>query len=297
MTNSVQQRQARSAGFSLVELLVVMALTMIVTMAIVGIYRTSQHTAVSSDQTVELQQNLRFALDQMGRDIRMAGFLVDKGTLTPIVSAPAATVNADIDDCTDLGDTCFTLRTGTDTGRVARLTGVAGNFVVAATQEMADLFAVNDRVRLVRPADKSLIGAEAQVISKNALQIELTAGTAALSSPGDMLVRIPAGAAYPRTISYFLFDAVNGDACATGENCELRRLVSDGNSELVASGFDFLSLSYILKSGAETAAPAAASLADIVAVRVSISGATRGIDPSNPPKRRAITELVALKNL
>jgi prepilin-type N-terminal cleavage/methylation domain-containing protein len=61
-------------GLTLIELLIAMV---IVSALVGGIYRTfisQQHTYVVQEQVVDMQQNLRMAINQMVREIRMAGF-------------------------------------------------------------------------------------------------------------------------------------------------------------------------------------------------------------------------------
>ena len=61
-------------GFTLVELIVAMAMTGIVMAAIYSTYKSQQDSYVAQEQVAEMQQNLRAALYMMTRDIRMAGF-------------------------------------------------------------------------------------------------------------------------------------------------------------------------------------------------------------------------------
>ncbi len=63
-----------SRGMSLVELLVVLAVSGIVMAAMYGIFIGQQRNYGIQDQVVELQQGLRAAMDRMTREIRMAGY-------------------------------------------------------------------------------------------------------------------------------------------------------------------------------------------------------------------------------
>jgi len=61
-------------GLTLIELLIVLVISSIL---IAGIYRTfihQQHTYTVQEQVVDMQQNVRMAINQMVREIRMAGF-------------------------------------------------------------------------------------------------------------------------------------------------------------------------------------------------------------------------------
>ena len=61
-------------GFTMVELLVAMAMTAVVMAAVYTLYKTQQDSYIAQDQVVEMQQNVRASLYQMARDMRMAGF-------------------------------------------------------------------------------------------------------------------------------------------------------------------------------------------------------------------------------
>jgi len=71
-------------GMTLIELLIAMV---IVAVLVAGIYRTfvsQQHTYTVQEQVVDVQQNVRMAITQMVRDIRMAGFgRIDSKTFGP----------------------------------------------------------------------------------------------------------------------------------------------------------------------------------------------------------------------
>jgi len=61
-------------GITLIELLIVLVISSIL---IAGIYRTfihQQHTYTVQEQVVDMQQNVRMGINQMVREIRMAGF-------------------------------------------------------------------------------------------------------------------------------------------------------------------------------------------------------------------------------
>lgn len=272
---------ANSGGFSLVELLIVVMMMGIVTMGIYSLYESTQRTATTQDEVVELQQNLRVAMDQIARDIRMAGFMIDGAPLS------AASANA------------VTLRTATPSGKMAR---VVANFtsstsadvdVTVANSDMVDLFesgASGDWVRIIRPPDltEPLVDSF-QVASKNRTTRRLTltnfsaAGTD--YQQGDIIVRIKtSGTTLPRTISYAL------------DGTDLERTADDGDEKL-ASKITGLAFSYLLDSGPETSTPA--NLAEIKAVRVTLTAQAVTQDAaSGAPvtKTRTLTSIIALRN-
>lgn len=61
-------------GFTIVELFVALVLSSLVVIAIYSAYTIQQKTYTAQNQVVEMQQNLRAAMDVMTREIRMAGY-------------------------------------------------------------------------------------------------------------------------------------------------------------------------------------------------------------------------------
>jgi type IV pilus assembly protein PilW len=103
------RHKAYQAGFTLVELMIVVALSGIVMAAVYSIYIAQQKSYIAQDQVVEMQQNIRAALDLMEREIRMAGYDIGGDTGASITLASAGQIsfsldNNDDDDLDDLGE-------------------------------------------------------------------------------------------------------------------------------------------------------------------------------------------------
>ncbi len=85
-------------GFTLIEIMIAMLVGGLVTGAIYSSFISQQQNALIQDQIVEIQQNMRAAVDIMTREIRMAGFDDTEKThleLTPasvLVAGPAQIV-------------------------------------------------------------------------------------------------------------------------------------------------------------------------------------------------------------
>src|SRR3989338_3115761 len=62
------------AGFSLLEALVSLSLFAFVLVTILMVYDFTQQTYVRGEAKADLQQNVRVALDQIVRDVRLAGY-------------------------------------------------------------------------------------------------------------------------------------------------------------------------------------------------------------------------------
>lgn len=68
------RRQKHQRGISLIELLVSMAIALLVLAGVVQTFLTSKQSYLYNEQLAFIQENARFALDQMTREIRLAGY-------------------------------------------------------------------------------------------------------------------------------------------------------------------------------------------------------------------------------
>ena len=64
----------RAGGFTLIELLIAMSIFLLILLGIYNVFDTNRQTYVSGTRKVDVQQNARVALDQIAREIRMAGY-------------------------------------------------------------------------------------------------------------------------------------------------------------------------------------------------------------------------------
>ncbi|HLZ33392.1 MAG TPA: prepilin-type N-terminal cleavage/methylation domain-containing protein, partial [Nitrospira sp.] len=62
------------AGFTLIELMVGLAVGVIVMAAAFSILTMTRKSLQANEQTVDMQQNVRMAMEMMSRDIKLAGF-------------------------------------------------------------------------------------------------------------------------------------------------------------------------------------------------------------------------------
>jgi prepilin-type N-terminal cleavage/methylation domain-containing protein len=81
----------RTSGFTMVELLVAMALTLLIASAIVGLAIGADRLARTQSRMIDAQQRGRVVAEMIGRDLRLAGAGVDRG---PMVGALAQVVPA-----------------------------------------------------------------------------------------------------------------------------------------------------------------------------------------------------------
>ncbi len=89
--------ESRQKGFTLVELIVATAVTLVVLAAIFMTYKSQQDSYVSQEQVAEMQQNLRAAFYMMARDVRMAGYDPTGVAGAGMVAANANNINFTMD--------------------------------------------------------------------------------------------------------------------------------------------------------------------------------------------------------
>jgi type IV pilus assembly protein PilW len=67
-------RLLKTSGFTMIELMISVAIFSIVTLAAFAVLSSGHQLSVTMDQTVQVQQNVRMALDLIARDVRMTGY-------------------------------------------------------------------------------------------------------------------------------------------------------------------------------------------------------------------------------
>jgi type IV pilus assembly protein PilW len=93
-------------GFTLIEIMITLAISGIIMAAIYSAYISQQRTYLAQEQVVEMQQNLRAALDMLARETRMAGYdpTGAAGASFTTASAGQMSFTQDITDNAGTGD-------------------------------------------------------------------------------------------------------------------------------------------------------------------------------------------------
>lgn len=286
-------------GFSLVELIIVCGMVGLVMAAIFTLYQAHQRTAYTQEEVVEVQQNLRIAMDSISRDLKMAGFMVPGGT-NPLGVATATTL---------------TINTASQGGKYARIVSanqtvtLALNDIINLSVDSVDNFDSNDVnnsvVRIIKPQNSeqavsisfTITGVNPSAVCGTAaapcLILKANAGGSGSIGKSDIIARTGTilSESYPNTIAY-LVDS-SGE-CPTGQNCIQR---DPGTAAIVANNIKAagLSFGYILDNGTETSVP---DLTQIRAVRVTITGETVVTTAlsGGQAKQRQIASIVRIRN-
>lgn len=292
-------------GFTIVELLVAMAILGVLTAGIFSLYNTQHKVTHVESDVVDVQQNLRMAIDRLTKDVRMAGFALTAGSGNPV---GAAGDNAGLG-----GSDTFTINTSSASATSTRIdadltatvsTDSSITFTVLADE--AGLFTVGDVVRIINPGDRSQPAETSFTVTAiDAAGPTLTVlpGTSAGAADfrrGFLIVKTGSAPpdTFPNTVQYCLGPA-SGCApsvvCPAG-NC-LMRIVngSADESSIVASNISQMQLSYVTDSGAESGAPS--DLSQVRDVVMTLSGQTAATAAlSGAPKTREMTASARLRN-
>lgn len=281
-----KNRKNRQAAFTLVELIVVVAILGVVTVAISNLYISTQRTAGTTEEVSDVQQNIRVAVDFLTRDIRNSGLLIPAGQ--PAVSAAPYFLCRDLDtdgDCADAGEFfSFTVQTASPLGKIARvLTAFTSltnptddNPVEVTAADMVDLFdsgAEGDFVRIFRPGSSAqtpdliyrVAGkdrgptppdpADPPVLTLEGFDDDYSfpAGSLVVGIPvsgGPYAAGVfPASASGPpvSTITYTLVD--DPDSNDPNMHRLLRQVSNSGGAQLLAGKITDIEISYIMKNG------------------------------------------------
>ncbi len=299
----------KETGFSLIELLIVVAMLSLVMAAVYSLYLTHQKTAFTQDEVVEVQQNLRIAMDSMTHDIKMAGFLIP-ATNTPVgvvssnagpAMTPAGAIILNTSDGVTL-NTASGAKTYAWIDIDASATTGLGTIQMDSS-ESVDQFISGDVVvaRIIRPQDKSQPGGAANTFivsnpDRAAKTMTLSVGTGVDPGPvfkkGDVIARTTAAAPHPNTVAYSLGQ---GGTCPANQVCLMRDENGSG-AQVVANNISDFQLRYLLDDNTEVDVPP--DLGTVRAVRVTLTGQTVAtvVASAEAAKIRQATSVISLRN-
>lgn len=304
-----------SRGFTLVELLVVIAIFGVISVAVLDMYVNVLRSTASSEEVSEVQQGMRFALEQIARDIQMSGFLV--ATAIPV---------------TEARNDQITLATASAFHTFARIetpaTFTAGSTSAVTIQvgniAMARGFSVGNYARIVSPATMVEMGAfkitgvsTPNPPALSSLSLEPLAAPAAdlLLANADMIVKVPSpndDPTFPNVVRYLLED----DPTSTDPDVKVLSRIwrtglpvltvnnRDTSDKVVATKMTGLRFEYLMSDGTVEPDPASAAgtavaasrLDKIVGVRVFLTGQTENAK-AGQEKTRTLQTTVKIRNI
>ncbi|MFZ5876899.1 MAG: PilW family protein [Nitrospirota bacterium] len=302
MTGDTQQRPAYpETGFSLVELLIVIAILGVVVGAINTLYVAHQRSATVEGEVVDVQQNLRIAMDQMIRDISMAGFALKGVQVGGVDVNPVNAVTNNASPTADMlmmntaGESVVTSTIDDSIGEVSlavgdlldlsvrMIAGTVGGFE-AADEGVSKVRIVNINGEPVAPTAPAtdMVFTVVQVnpdtdpcgaVPAPCLQLSADVAGTGVVEKGDSIIRtsVVGGAEdFPHTVQY----SVAACPAPLAGNCLMRTLTPAplGGALVVATNISDLQFRYLLSGTTEVDAPTAAQMSSIRAIRVTISG-------------------------
>jgi prepilin-type N-terminal cleavage/methylation domain-containing protein len=272
----------KNKGITLIELIVALAISGLL---VAGLYRTfigQQKTYVVQEQVVDMQQNVRAAINRMMTEIRMAGFGNVSMVLQPSITLNGRTftniVNLDTPTAGSL--TIVSSVGGTSTLTVAGVIGQSQIVVSTLTDDMGNaLFDTGNR-RYV-----SIGGLESYIITS------MDNGTKTITLNGPLIFNHPVGTPVftIRALSYQVA-SVNGiPTLLRDEN------LGDG-AQPQADSIENLQFTYLDADGNPTANPPYVRI-----IRVSLRARAEGQDPNlengDGYRRRQIASNIHLRNM
>lgn len=320
---------ANIKGFTLIELMVALALLGLVIMAISTTFLSQRRSGVTQEEVSEAQQSVRIGLETLVRDIKTAGLMISN------------TATSNSYPIENTGDFSTTILVGSTADGYATIVDPAdedGNITglsspITFTVDTARDFLNNEGadVRVIRPSMGIDAGDEAvcytvSYISPTSLRLTYKSGTLPAGGipginyrPGDTIILNDCTAVWPIRIRYYLnpdpaanpgttvlrnlerhMDTDNNGAVNGAETAEViaANIIvpdadADGVPDLDANGLIKRLFRYLNSNGNETT-----NRDDITAVNVNITTATtRDVARINSEARtRQLTSLVRLRN-
>jgi len=315
----------RQSGFTLVEIMVAMLLSLILGVAIVTVFVNNSHSFSQDDNVMRMQDDARFALQQIAFDLSMAGHYAE--LLSPSAVTPDTNLTIGM-DCGPAGVTNWAFQTQAVTGESLSVIGIdnvtSAQVVAGHSCFLADEVAPGTDVVSI----KRVAGAEAAALRDGAVYLR-TNGTVGLLYRQPLTGTPAIPIALPRTeweyrpaIYYIRQYAYNlGDNIPT-----LCRKVLGGAgpsmlTECIATGIENLQLEYGIDTSNDgnpnvyMSAPTLADLQDVVSARIYLLARTTDIDvrhtnqktfsignapnytPNDSFHRRVYSTTVAIQNI
>jgi type IV pilus assembly protein PilW len=147
---TISTRRIRGVGgFTLVEMMVSMAISLVVLAAIAGTFTVQTRQNSAEEQNGQMQQNVRGALDLMIREIQMAGYKPAGGSFNGIETSTSTTLRIKLDlnssgDETDEATDDISYSFDSSTGLITRTLNNTGSSATVADNITAFSFTYLD---------------------------------------------------------------------------------------------------------------------------------------------------------
>jgi type IV pilus assembly protein PilW len=282
------QHRTRQSGFTIIELMIAMALGLFLVAGVVTLFMSSRQSFNQDENTARLQDEARFAIQELARDLRMASYLTEPlvpGSITQDGSLTLAT------DCGNPAHDQWVYDfTDEDTGEISTLTALDNTDGPTAAANYACI----DENEIVEDTD---VVAIKRAGGSPVPPANLQAGTVYIRSNGTtgLLYKDPPVIAIAgpfndweyRPRIYYIRNFTNEADDGVPSLCR-KVLTTNGEpsmtTECIAQGIENLQLEYGLDTDSDGSAdrylanPTLAEMQDVVSARVFILARTRDSD-------------------
>jgi prepilin-type N-terminal cleavage/methylation domain-containing protein len=270
----MKQKKAKNQGFTLVELLVAMAIATVVLTAIFFTFKSQQDSYVVQSQVAMTQQNVRGAMQLISRDIQMAGYYTnfeasiitmnwdDMGadeSMRPIIYA-RDNISAAGDDIKDNTDLIVIVKASMENGRQLALGEAASMTTASSTLRDAGNLTQDKYAVLVK---NDLSRAEFFQVTNSTGIMNLSKSLVGSYTEDDWIFRAD-------IIIYYV-----DDADPEHPNLMRRNLGNNEQAQVMAEDIDNLQFRYVLDDGSEV--DSGFNERDVRAVQIYLMGRTRNI--------------------
>jgi prepilin-type N-terminal cleavage/methylation domain-containing protein len=238
-------------GMSLVEILVALFITGILTAAMFRVYINQHQAWMLQDSIIDVQQNARAAIDELGRQLRMSGYALPNGTM------PFAAYNSNPDS--------ITVYYKTSDCQVA--------IKHAMTSAGGDLLCDSQNVTCFPTGTFAYIYNTTLEMGEYFTVTSIDSASWTIAHAGQSFSRL-----YPKNspvmiiqkLTYFI------DRSDTLHPCLMAR-IGNGTAQVYSENITDMQLTYTLKNGVTVAVPT--TIKDVRTINISLTARTATKDP------------------
>ena len=279
----------RQAGFSVVEIMIAMLLSLTLAAAVVTVFVNNSYSFKQDDNIGRMQDDARHALREIAFDISMAGHYAE--LLTPDIVTPDGALAIAV-DCGPAGEVNWIYRTiEAGTGNSLSLAAIDNTTAATAVAEHSCFEPNEVREGTDIVAIRRVAGATSTVLNDNAIYLQ-TNGTVGLLFQAPMpaapaiVVAVPRADWEYRPSIYFIRQFANtpGDNVPTLCRKVLRGAGPSMTTECLATGIEDLQIEYGIDTSENghpnvyMTNPTLADLQNVVSARVFLVARTTEID-------------------
>jgi len=321
--NTKNQKRHTDQGFTLVELMIAMAISLVVMGAIFLTFKSQQDSYIIQAQITATQQNLRAAMYILTRDIQMAGYYTNfdadqytmdwddlDGTneiIRPLIYARNNVADGGGDNIKDNTDVIVIVKAGSEGRRLGAGEGATAGIITLTSRDLGGSSVDDD---LNNTTMRYGILAKEDLSAAEFFEVDSAAGN--ITPPGGLTQN------YDVDDWIFRADVIiyRVDENATNPSLRRRNLGQDNGYQIVAENIDNLQFRYLLNDGTWTNNPAG-QVPNVRAVEISLLARTANMNrgytdtntynlgdvnytppaPDNQYRRKLLCSIVKTRNI